>query len=225
MRILELSRRRKQLCALRLDADPETLEVGDAVRRERRFDDRGYLLLDLQTCQEEGLCVGKSLTEAGLTRLIALSDYNRAKSKALWHLSSRSFGCRELAQKLTPDFGAETAGLVVERLTQLGLLDDEAYAAQLAEKFLEGKKLAPRQAVFEITRKGVDRDLAEAAVYGREPDSKAQILSLLETKYWTAITTEKGVARTVAALARKGYSYGDIRAALSQVTDTLYYEE
>ena len=50
---------------------------------------------------------------------------------------------------------------VIERLTRVHLLDDRAYA-ESAVRYCTGRCMGRRGAVMELTRKGVDRALAEA---------------------------------------------------------------
>lgn len=225
MRIVKIGRRRKSLCALKLDVSPDMLNVGDEIKRDRRFDESGYLLLDLQTITDAGIDENTVLSEEELLQLIGLSDYNRARSSALWRLSFRSFSQYEMVQKLSLDYGRSAAERAADRMVELGYINDETYAAHLADKYINIKKYAPRDAVYRITAKGIDRELAQAAVDETEPDISAQISELIEKKYAAYLGDEKGVRRTVSALARKGYAYGDIRSALDKYIDENDYEE
>lgn len=223
IRILE--RHKRHLCAVGFDLPPDRIEVGDELPRRLRFNDRGLLLLDLDTCEEEELRVGSGLSEAGLLRLIGLSDFNRAKSKALWFLSRRSFASGELRMKLKFEFGETAAADAVERMTELGLIHDEDYAAYLAQQLLQVKKVSARDAVYRMTARGVDRETAQEAVDALEPDAGAQIRALLETKYKNALSDEKGIRRTTAALARRGFAYDDVRSAIRQYADDEFEDE
>ena len=54
----------------------------------------------------------------------------------------------------------ETVAAVVDRLIEVGLVDDESYA-QSAVRYCVGRLMGYRGAVMELARKGVDRPLAE----------------------------------------------------------------
>lgn len=225
MRLTDLRKRRKSLFALRFDLPADELEVGSAIKRERRFDEYGFLLLDMQTCLDAGLSEGMQLDSDTLAELIEQSDYNRAKSYALYKLGFRSYSTGELLQKLAPEYGRLAAEQAICRLVELNLLNDEAYAANLADKYINTKKCAPRDAVYKMVAKGIDRSIAQAAVDAIEPDIDAQLCELIEQKYLRQLADEKGLRRTIAALARRGYSYSDIRAALAKFRDNDDFDD
>lgn len=225
MRVISLSKRKKQLAALQLDLPEDEIFTGNDIRRDKRFDSDGCLLLDMQTCIDEGLRDGTEISDSQLEKIIALSDFNRAKSKALWLLGTRSYGFSEMVSKLKLDFGPAAAREATERMADLGLIDDSVYAAELARKLIEVKKVSARDAVYKITAKGIDRETAARAVDALAPDAAEQIAELLETKFSRSLSDEKGVRRTVAALARRGFSYSDIRLAMKKYTSNDCYDE
>ena len=214
MRILCLSTRRKQLVAVSFDRAGEDLPLGDELPPARRLDSAGLLLLDRGTAEEAGLAPGTELTEEALLTLIERSDFARAKSRALWLLSGRDYATAELSQKLAPDFGRAAACAAARRMEELGLINDEAYAARLAEQLLFVKKVSARDAIYQMTARGLPRETVEQAVETLSPDPAEQLRELIEQKYRRSLSDEKGVRRVTAALARRGFSYGDIRAAL-----------
>ena len=57
----------------------------------------------------------------------------------------------------------ETVAAVVDRLIEVGLVDDESYA-QSAVRYCVGRLMGYRGAVMELARKGVDRPLAGAGL-------------------------------------------------------------
>ena len=63
--------------------------------------------------------------------------------------------------------------------------------------------------------------LSLIAAFSPNSISSLQIKELLKTKYRTRLGSEDGVRKTFAALQRKGFSYGDIRAALSEYSEKL----
>ena len=146
--------------------------------------------------------------------LPARSDFARAKSRALWLLSGRDYAAAELSQKLAPDFGRAAACAAARRMEELGLINDEAYAARLAEQLLFVKKVSARDAIYQMTARGLPRETVEQAVETLSPDPAEQLRELIEQKYRRSLSDEKGVRRVTAALARRGFAYGDIRAAL-----------
>ena len=159
-------------------------------------------------------------TEIDSEELAALQtavSSRRAFNAAVDLLSRRAHASEELYKKLRPKFGDEPARAAVEKAKSLYLLDDEAFAEQLAEELYERKHFAPRRILSELLRRGVNREIAQNAVESLDKDDKNRIIVLLQGKYSASLQDEKGKRRAVNALMRMGYGYGDIKAALTEV--------
>ncbi len=218
MKIVDIRTRRRSLYALVLD---DGFEQDGA-----KFDDNGYLLIDRGAFDESGLSVGSVLDDDRLAELVRCSAYYRARSRALYYLSSRSFAEKEMADKLKREFGAEAATAAAKRMTELGLIDDGEYAERCAEIMLNVKAWSPSRAVRELTLKGVDRDIAEQAVGRVGCDPCEMIAKLIEKKYAAQLETRdpKAINRVANALARKGYSFSDIHSVIGRYYDDRFYD-
>ena len=64
-------------------------------------------------------------------------------------------------------------------------------------------------------KKGIDKHLAEEIVSELESDPVQQIQALLETKYSRNLEDEKGIQRTINGLRSMGFSWYDIKDAMS----------
>ena len=216
MRILNVEKRKKSLVAVTLDADG--MQPSDLAQElpGGRFDAAGALLLDRETAAERGLKPGLDLPLSALAELVETGNLARAKNKALYLLSLRDYAKRELESRLRADFGEDAARQTVDRFAELGLLDDERFAARYAEQLLSVKRVSARQAVYLLRQKGVSPEIAEAAVQELSPDPQQQIAELIARKYAAALARgeERDRRRVCDALARKGFSYGDIQTAL-----------
>lgn len=175
------------------------------------------LKLDTQTLLENRFDVGRDIDDEDLRDIIALSNARRAKEKALWLISYRDHSKKELQEKVQRTCDAAAAEQAVERMEELGLVNDERFARQYARKLLLDKKMTRRAAMFELTRKGIDRDTAEAALGEIDVDYRDNIRAILDKKYRN-LQDEKTKRRAVAALQRLGYSWDDIRAVLEEYT-------
>lgn len=198
MKITAVSRRRRQLYVL-------SIEGGEDVE------------VDVRTFDESPYREGSDLTEEQLNSLLATSRYNRAHERALYLLGLRDYACKELEQKLYTEADPATAAAVVERLRQVGLLDDERYAARLARSLSEGKHYPRRRIEQELRHRGVCPALARAAVEELNEEDDQQALAILEKKYYNKLNDPDSRRRAVAALARRGFSYGAIRRAMDEI--------
>ena len=199
MKITEIRPRRKGLSALFIDGE-------------------FAMALDTQTLLEQRIDVGKELDDEELHELITLSNERRAKEKALWLISYRSHSKKELRDKIRRTCDAEAADKAVERMEELGLVNDEDFARRYAEQLLYGKRLSKRAAFYELRRKGIDQATAEEVLAELDVDVHEQIRALIEKKY-RQINDEKIRRRAVAALQRLGYGWEDIKAVLEEYAD------
>ena len=198
MKILSVSRLRRSL--YRLD-----FENGDSVE------------VDVRTFDESGFRQGSDLTEEQLNALIATSQYNRARERALYLLGLRDYACKELEQKLYTEATSEIAAAVVERLREVGLLDDERYAARLARSLSEIKHYPRRRIEQELRHRGISSMLIQTALSELEGEDYEQALALLQKKYYNKLNDPDSRRRVIAALARRGFSYGSIRRAMDEM--------
>jgi regulatory protein len=140
-------------------------------------------------------------------------------------LTGQARSRQELADKLAkrgvPD---DLASRLLDRFTEVGLIDDAAFARQWVESRSRSRGLAPRALKQELRRKGVgDDDAAEAREQIDEADQRAAARALVDRKLRSMRGVEPQVAtrRLAGVLARKGYAAGlafsVVREALAEV--------
>lgn len=211
MRIEEIRKRRRSLYAIAFCGNPD-LSFSNC-----ELDSQGLALIDADLVAQKGLSAGDTLSEQDFSVLVAESFYRRAKSRALWYLSRGDLAEKELFLKLKKVFPEEAARLATDKMRELGYIDDERYAVRLAESLLKEKKVAERQALSIMTAKGIDREVARYALLDTEFDAVSVIKEIILKKYKTRLADPKGVQKVIAALARRGYGFSDIRTALSEL--------
>lgn len=175
--------------------------------------------VDTMTFLSTGKKVGSEITDEELYDLIETSKYNRAKEKALYLIEYRSRTKRELYDKLIVLFGESATKRAIERLEELGLLNDEKYAREYAEVLLDKKGFSRQRAEFELMKKGIDKDVIEEILDELEPEPVEQIKKLLQTKFARRLSNEKDLAKTVNALKAMGYRWSDINEAINSEWD------
>lgn len=176
--------------------------------------DGSEALIDNDVCSEKCLRVGFCLDESELAALVNESDYRRAKSRAVWYLDRMDHTEKGLYDKLLrAGFNKTACAKVIARFIEVGLIDDERYARNLAERLMEAN-VSKRQAVQKLMQKGVPYELAKQVLEEDQTDELQQIKNLLEKKYRTKLSGENGAEKVFAALVRKGFSYTDVREVL-----------
>lgn len=171
---------------------------------------------------EMGLRVGLECTRQQLLDWKQKANYQRAKERALYLLEYRDHSRKELVDKLCRNVPSEIAEDVANRMQELGLVDDWAYAKKLAKALMVGKKRGTRRVVFEMQKKGIDAEMALEAIEQLEVNPASQLASLIQTKYACKLDgSRQAKQKVIAALMRMGYDYQDIRAALSRFEDGM----
>ncbi len=144
----------------------------------------------------------------------------------LRQLTDRSRSRAELAtalrKKQVPD---DIATRLLDRFTEVGLIDDEAFARLWVDSRQRGKGLARRALAMELRHKGIDDDVARCVLDEIEPDDERQAAARLVRRKLHSVRSAPEPARTrrlMGMLARKGYPPG---LALSVVREELGADE
>jgi len=105
---------------------------------------------------------------------------------------------------------ADVAASVLDRMTQVGLVDDQAYAQMLVRTQQAERGLARRALAAQLRTKGIDDHLAgEALASITEEDERDRARALVEKKLRAmhGLGIEVQTRRLAAMLARQGYSW------------------
>ena len=135
--------------------------------------------------------------------------YDVARQIVLRQLSLAPKSRQQLRDKLRarncPDDVAEA---VLDRMTDVGLVDDEAYAGMLVRSQQAGRGLAKRALARELRTKGVDDETARATLEQIDPESERDRAAQLVAKKLRSMHGLEPLVqkrRLAGMLARKGY--------------------
>ena len=122
-----------------------------------------------------------------------------------------------LARRDVPD---DVATRVLDRFTEVGLIDDAEYARTLVRSQRESRSLARRALAMELRRKGIDDETAATALSEVDADLEEQAGRDLVRRRWRPGTDPTVQARRIfAMLARKGYPSGLSRRLVAEMVD------
>ena len=175
-----------------------------------------------------GIKSGEEITPEQLEELLSESARRKMMNKALDLLSMRDYSRKELSDKLVTkawekreqkdmDLGTlkQQAADICDRLEELGLLNEERFARSYVDELIRRKHLSKSGLKTALIQKGVQRDIIETVLEEVEVDPVEQIRELLSTKFKNREhSDEKQKTRTVNALLRLGYRYGEINEAM-----------
>jgi len=138
--------------------------------------------------------------------------YDVARQIVLRQLSHGPRTRKQLADKLRQrGCDEEVAAAVLDRMAEVGLVDDAAYAEMLVRSRQETKGLAARALGHELRRKGVPDELVEAALEDVDPEGERERARALVERRLTSLhglDREVQTRRLAGFLARKGYDAG-----------------
>lgn len=116
----------------------------------------------------------------------------------------------------------DVARSVLDRFTEVGLIDDEAYAAAYVSSKQRERSLGARALRMELRRKGLDDRVVTGAVADIEDDDERERAAALVARRIDAAMAAGPVAarrRLVGLLARRGYPSGLAHAVVSEALD------
>lgn len=174
--------------------------------------------VDAEIFAQSGLRVGDCLSDRELRELLQKSDARRAQEKALYLLEYRNHSKKELEDKIARGQASrEAARAAAEKMEELGLLNDEAYARSHAREMIARKNWGPGRIRQELRLKGIPGEMIDGILeeYGGEERELGNARAVLERKYSGWQEDEKTQRRAFSALQRLGYSYDLIRRAMS----------
>lgn len=181
---------------------------------EISLDDGRKLFLHQDITADFGIRKGVEITEELLCEIAAASERRRARERALYLLDYRDYSYRELFEKLSVNYDEDTCFFTVNRLAELGLIDDRRYAGNLARKYIEVKKYGLYRAENEMCRRGLDRELVREIISSYEEGTVERICELIKKKYSGSLDDIDKVRKMKNALVRQGYSFDDINQAV-----------
>lgn len=124
-----------------------------------------------------------------------------------------------LARREVPE---EAADAVLDRFTEVGLIDDAAFARAWVNSRQAGRGLARRVLQAELRAKGVDPEVAaEAAELVDDDDERTAARTLVDRRLGSMTRLDRPTAtrRLIGMLARKGYSGGLAAAVVREALD------
>lgn len=135
-----------------------------------------------------------------------------ARSIVLRRLAAAAQSRGQLADALARrDVPPDVATRVLDRFTEVGLIDDAEYARMFVRSRHAERGLSRRALGVELRRKGIDDETAAAALQDLDDEDEehaARELVRRRLRSTTGLETQVRVRRTYGALGRKGYAPG-----------------
>ena len=180
------------------------------------LEDGACLRITEQELLDFGLRSGDELDDKTLQKLKEAAGVSNVKATAANLVGKRAMSRRDLERKLQDRGASETeARYAAEWMEAIGAINDADYAAVLARHCAD-LGYGPQRVREKLYEKGVPRELWDDAL-DTLPDSAGQIDAFLERKLRGRVPDQREKKRLCDALLRRGFSWGDIRAAWSRL--------
>ncbi|MDQ3991961.1 MAG: recombination regulator RecX [Actinomycetota bacterium] len=145
------------------------------------------------------------------------------KDRALRLLSVRSRSRSELRGRLLrAGFEEAEVEAALDDLQRVGLLDDAAFARDLATRHVHGRGAGSRAATTALRRFGVDPELAERTVgevAGDDEEARAEAVARRRLSRMTGLDAATTYRRLVGFLQRRGYDGHTAREVCRRIVD------
>nr|WP_325300035.1 regulatory protein RecX [uncultured Dysosmobacter sp.] len=180
------------------------------------LEDGACLKITEQELLDFGLRAGDELDEGTLGRLKEAAGVSNVKAMAADLIGKRAMSRAGLEKKLKEKGASEEeARYAAEWLEAIGAIDDGDYAALLVRHCAQ-LGYGPARIRDKLYEKGVPRELWDEALE-QAPDNGGQIDRFLAGRLRGRAPDEKEKKRLTDALLRRGFSWGDVRAAWNRL--------
>lgn len=184
------------------------------------LEDGACLKITEQELLDFGLRSGDQLDSAALDRLKEAAGISNTRATAADLIGKRAMSRRDLERKLQEKGASESdARYAAEWLEAIGALNDAEYAAALARHYGD-MGYGPARVREKLYEKGIPRELWEDALE-ELPEGGGQVDAFLQSKLRGRTPDEKEKRRLTNALLRRGFSWGEVKAAWGRLGDAI----
>ena len=208
-----------------------TIQQRDPNRVNVMVDGKYRFSLDVFQLVDLGIKVGREFTDQELSDLETESQFGKLYGRALEYCLMRPHSSKEMRDYLyrktrdtkyrnrktgeikdRPGVSQVIADRVFDRLVEKGYMDDEKFTRYWVENRNLTKGSSRRKLQSELMAKGVNREIVDKQFTDTERNDADEIQKII-TKKRTKYPDDQ---KLMQYLARQGFSYDDIKDALSQ---------
>ena len=210
-----------------------SVQAKNADRVNVSVDGKYRFSLDIFQVGELGIRIGKEYTDRELADIENESQFGKLYGRALEYCLMRPHSAREVKDYLWRKTRATkyksrdgqiqeregvtqaNADRVFARLSERGYIDDEKFTRFWVENRNQTKGASRRKLTAELRSKGIEGSIIESVLaesMRTDDDELRKVLGKKRSRY-------DDEQKLIAYLARQGFSYDDIKAALAEETD------
>ena len=186
------------------------------------LDDEYQITTDIDFWAEHYFKDGTEITQEEWESLTESIYYKKAVDKCYDLLSRRDHSVKELKTKLLRTVDEKNADKAIEKMLELGYLDDEKYARNLVKYLDQTRNMSKNHIKQEMFKRGIPNEIIILVMEDYEFDNVSCVVDLILTKYRNKLNNEDGNKKVIASLMRKGFSYSDIKNAFYRIENEEY---
>ncbi|MCL2037431.1 RecX family transcriptional regulator [Candidatus Saccharibacteria bacterium] len=193
-------------------------KIAPAVKTAGRYnvfvDDKYSFSLDETQLVKIGLKKGDEISEDKLDELKGESDFGKNYVAAVDLISRRIRSEKEIHDYAwRKQWSKKNLEKVIERLYERSYLNDEKFAESFVRSRASLRNFSTRKMKMELMKKGIKSEIIEKVLNESEEFDEDQALKNLIAKKRKNYENEQ---KLIAYLARQGFSYDKIKAALNE---------
>ncbi len=182
----------------------------------------GVFAFGLNLMAAAGLKKGQALSETEISRLRAEDTVQQAVDSAAHFLSYRPRSRQEMRRNLAEkEFDSTVIEAALDRLTQMGYLDDVAFARFWTQNRADFKPLSHRALRQELRQKGIADPAIDEALSQLDESGMADQAARSQVRKLRNSTPRVFRAKLSAFLMRRGFSYDTTEDAVNRLMDEL----
>lgn len=171
------------------------------------------------------LSVGQVLSPDEIEALKAADEIEQAKASAYRYLSYRPRSIDELKRQLVrKGYADTTVDQVIDRLVELELIDDLAFARYWVEQRETFKPRSQRALRYELIQKGIDRKIIELVVADVDETESAKKAARKKARLWRGLPEEQFYEKLGNYLARRGFNYEIARDVTQELWSSVNHD-
>lgn len=173
--------------------------------------------LDERLLLDFNIYVGRGISDAEIEKYKEGDSYQKCMDKAFRFLSYRMRSEKEMQDKLLEKYDEATVKKALKRLRGLKFVNDNEFARTWVESRKIGR--GKRALAFELSRKGVAKEIVEEALEGLSGDDEFEsALDLVKKKSkYKNLDRSEAYQKIGGFLSRRGYSYDVIKKVISEI--------
>jgi regulatory protein len=186
----------------------------------------GEYAFSLALIEAAKLRKGQPLTDAEIDALRGEDDVTRAVDYAANFLSYRPRSVAEVRRNLEKkDLSEVVIEQAIDRLQQLGYVDDVAFARYWLENRDTFKPRGPAALRYELRQKGVADDIIGEALEALDPVDAARRAGEAKARRLRGLTRDTFRNKLGSFLQRRGFRYETTRDVIHQIMDELVADD